>query len=100
MSDTISVYRGDGTRQAADVVEPLLSDDVLRERGIAEMDRQAHEMVSEVVSVVFDPTIRLGMIFEGSDRKTAKPYRGKVTGISITMGGSDVTMNVTLEKPA
>ena len=38
----IEVYRGDGAREGSPIVDPLLADDALIHRGVAEMDANAH----------------------------------------------------------
>jgi hypothetical protein len=49
----IEVYRGDGLRSGAPIVETLLSDDALLTRGIAEMDRNANAVNQVEIEVVF-----------------------------------------------
>ena len=68
----IEVYRGDGLRSGAPIVETLLSDDALLARGIAEMDRNAHAVNQVDMEVVFRPGLRLGQLIEAND-----PARGR-----------------------
>lgn len=100
MSDTIEVYRGDGSRRGTDINESLLADVVLTQRGIAEMDAHAHQFNEVTLEIVFDPTVKLGQLIQCSDPSSAKLYRGKVTGISITAALPDVVMVVDIERPA
>lgn len=95
----IEVYRGDGARSGSPIVEPLLSDDALRQRGVAEMDANAHAFNRIEMAVVFRPGIRLGQIVQASDPSTASAYRAKVTGIQITVSESAIDAQLTLEQP-
>jgi hypothetical protein len=95
----IEVYRGLGTREGAPVIEPLLSDDALIQRGTAEMDANAHAFNRVEMDVVFRPGIRLGDLVEASDPSTASVYRAKVTGIQITVSEAAIEMRLNLEQP-
>lgn len=95
----VEVYRGDGLREGSPIVEPLLSDDVLIHRGVAEMDANAHAFNRVELEVVFRPGFRLGQIVEATDPSTASPYRGKVTGIQITVSEADIQTHLNLEQP-
>lgn len=95
----IEVYRGDGTRQGVPIIEPLLSDEALLQRGIAEMDAHAHAHHRVDLSVVFRPGCRLGQLIEASDPSSAAPYRAKITGISLTISEALIEAQLTLEQP-
>ncbi len=95
----IEVYRGDGSSQGSPIVEPLLSDDALLQRGIAEMDANAHPINKVEMGVVFRPGFRLGQIVESTDPSTAIPYRAKVTGIAITVSEALIETRLNLEQP-
>ena len=95
----IEVYRGDGQRIGVPIVEPLLSDAALLQRGVAEMDANAHAFNQIDMAVVFRPGFRLGQIIEATDPSTASPYRAKVTGIQITVSEASIDANLTLEQP-
>lgn len=95
----IEVYRGDGTRQGSPIVEPLLSDEALRQRGIAEMDANAHADNRVELSVVFRPGFRLGQLIEATDPSTAIPYRAKITGIAISVSEALIETRLNLEQP-
>jgi len=95
----IEVYRGDGLREGAPIVEPLLSDEALIQRGIAEMDAHAHACNRVEMAVVFRPGFRLGQIVEASDPSTASPYRAKVTGIAIRVAEGVIDTRLDLEQP-
>lgn len=95
----IEVYRGDGLREGSPIVEPLLSDDALLHRGVAEMDANAHSFNRVELAVVFRPGFRLGQIVEATDPSTASPYRAKVTGIQITVSEADIQTHLNLEQP-
>lgn len=95
----IEVYRGDGLRQGSPIVEPLLSDEALRQRGIAEMDANAHADNRVELSVVFRPGFRLGQLIEATDPSTAIPYRAKITGIAITVSEALIETRLNLEQP-
>jgi hypothetical protein len=95
----IEVYRGEGAREGTPVVEPLLSDDALIHRGVAEMDANAHAFNQIEMAVVFRPGMRLGQIVEATDPSTASPYRAKVTGIQITVTEAAIDMQLNLEQP-
>ncbi len=95
----IEVYRGEGAREGTPVVEPLLSDDALIHRGLAEMDANAHAFNQIEMAVVFRPGVRLGQIVEATDPSTAAPYRAKVTGIQITVSEAAIDMQLNLEQP-
>lgn len=95
----IEVYRGLGTRQGTPVIEPLLSDEVLIQRGIAEMDVHAQAFNRVDMAVVFRPGLRLGQLIEASDPSSATPYRAKITGISISVIEALIEANLTLEQP-
>jgi len=95
----IEVYRGDGLRTGSPIVEPLLSDEALLQRGIAEMDANAHAFNRVELGVVFRPGFRLGQIIEATDPSTASPYRAKVTGMEITVTPASIETRLTLEQP-
>ncbi len=95
----LEVYRGDGRREGTPLVEPLLADDALIHRGIAEMEAHAHPFHQMEMAVVFRPGLRLGQLIEAADPSTAHPYRAKVTGIEITVAAGVIDLNLTLEQP-
>jgi hypothetical protein len=95
----IEVYRGQGTRQGTPIIEPLLSDDALIQRGIAEMDANAHAFNRVDMAVVFRPGLRLGQMIEANDPSSATPYRAKITGIGISVSEALIETNLTLEQP-
>ena len=95
----IEVYRGDGQREGSPITEPLLSDEALIQRGIAEMDAHAQPMNQVELSVVFRPGLCLGQIVEASDPSMAIPYRAKIVGIQITLTEDDIDTRLTLEQP-
>ena len=95
----LEVYRGDGLREGTPLVEPLLSDDALVQRGVAEMDAHAHAFNRVEMAVVFRPGFRLGQIVEATDPSTASPYRAKVTGIQITVSQAAIETHLNLEQP-
>lgn len=95
----IEVYRDNGLREGAPIVEPLLADDALLHRGVAEMDAHAHAFNRVELAVVFRPGLRLGQIVEATDPSTARPYRAKVTGIQITVSEANIDTRVNLEQP-
>jgi hypothetical protein len=95
----IEVYRGDGARQGSPIIEPLLSDDALRLRGLAEMDANAHANNRVELSVVFRPGLRLGQLIAATDPSAAIPYRAKITGIAITVSEALIETRLMLEQP-
>lgn len=95
----VEVYRGDGAREGSPIVELLLSDDALVQRGTAEMDANAHPFNRVELAVVFRPGFRLGQIVEATDPSTARPYRAKVTGIQITVSEAAIETRINLEQP-
>lgn len=95
----IEVYRGDGLREGAPIVEPLLSAEALLPRGIAEMNAEAHAFNRVELTIVFRPGIRLGQLVEATDPSTIKPYRAKVTGIQIQISEAAIETQLTLEQP-
>ena len=95
----IEVYRGDGSREGSPILEPLLADDALIHRGMAEMDANAHALNRVEMAVVFRPGFRLGQIVEATDPSMASPYRAKVTGIQITVSEAAIDARLTLERP-
>jgi hypothetical protein len=95
----LSVYRGDGAREGMPIVEPLLSDEALLHRGVAEMDAHAAPFNQVEMAVAFRPGLRLGQIVEATDPSAATPYRAKVTGIQITVTEASIDTTVTLEQP-
>ena len=95
----IEVYRGGGAREGSPIVEPLLADDALIHRGVAEMDANAHAFNRVEIAEVFRPGIRLGQIVEATDPSTASPYRAKVTGIQITVSEAAIETQLTMEQP-
>ena len=95
----VEVYRGDGLREGPPIVEPLLSDDALIQRGIAEMDANAQAFNHVEMAVVFRPGFRLGQIVEATDPSTASPYRAKITGIQITVSEAAIDARLNLEQP-
>lgn len=95
----IEVYRGDGLLPAPAIIEPLLSDDALLQRGIAEMDSHAHAFNRIELAVVFRPGLRLGQLIEASDPAAQRPCRAKITGISIDISAASIDTRLTLEQP-
>lgn len=95
----IEVYRGDGLREGTPIVEPLLSDEALLQRGVAEMDANAHPFNRVEMAVIYQPGFRLGQIVEATDPSTANAYRAKVTGIQITVSEAAIDTQLTLEQP-
>ncbi len=95
----LAVYRGDGAREGTPIVEPLLADDALVHRGVAEMDAHAHPFNQVEMELVFRPGLRLGQIVEATDPSTARPYRAKVTGIQITVSEASIETTLNLEQP-
>jgi len=95
----IEVYRGLGARQGTPIIEPLLSDEALIQRGIAEMDAHAQAFNRVDMAVVFRPGLQLGQLIEASDPSSATPYRAKITGISITVSEALIETRLTLEQP-
>lgn len=98
MTATIEVYRGDGSRQAADVVEPLLADSVLIYRGKAEMDADTAPMFKVGAEVVYRKSVRLGQLVSVRNIATSKNFRAKVTGVSMELKHGEATMNLVLER--
>lgn len=95
----IDVYRGDGLRSGAPIIEPLLSDEALLQRGIAEMDRHAHAFNQIELDVVFHPGLQLGQRVEALDPSTAYPYRAKIIGLEIQVTEANIQTRLTLEQP-
>jgi len=95
----LEVYRGDGQREGTPIVELLLSDEALLQRGVAEMDAHAHAFNQVEMEVVFRPGYRLGQIVEATDPSTALPYRAKITGIQITVSEAAIETRLNLEQP-
>jgi len=95
----IEVYRGLGARQGTPIIEPLLSDDMLIQRGLAELDAHAQAFNRVDMAVVFRPGLQLGQLIEASDPSSATPYRAKITGISITVSEALIETRLTLEQP-
>ena len=95
----VEVYRGDGLREGSPIDEPLLSDEALLHRGVAEMDANAHPFNRVEMAVIYQPGFRLGQIVEATDPSTASPYRAKVTGIQITVSEAAIDTQLTLEQP-
>lgn len=95
----LEVYRGDGQREGTPIVELLLSDEALLQRGVAEMDAHAHAFNQVEMEVVFRPGFRLGQIVEATDPSTALPYRAKITGIQIKVSEAAIETRLNLEQP-
>lgn len=95
----IEVYRGDGLLGGTPIIEPLLSDETLIQRGIAEMNRNAHAFNQIDLEVVFRPGLKLGQLVEALDPSTAHPYRAKITGIEIRVSEAAIDTHLTLEQP-
>lgn len=95
----IEVYRGDGLSSGNPVIEPLLSDEALIQRGMAEMNRNAHAFNQVDLEVVFRPGLKLGQLVEALDPSSAQPYRAKITGIEIRVTEVNIATHLTLEQP-
>ena len=95
----IETYRGDGAREGAPITEPLLADDALLPRGIAEMDAHAQTFNQLTLEVVFRPGMRLGQLIEAQDPASPRPYRAKITGIQIQITEASIEMQLRLEQP-
>lgn len=95
----IEVYRGDGSRAGPPIVEPLLADDALIHRGVAEIDANAQGFNRVELAVVFRPGFRLGQIVEATDPSTAHPYRAKIVGLQITVTEAAIDTRIDLEQP-
>lgn len=95
----IDVYRDDGLRSGTLILAPLLSDETLIQRGIAEMNQNAHAFNQIDLDVVFRPGLKLGQLVEALDPSTAHPYRAKITGIEIRVSEAAIDTHLTLEQP-
>ena len=96
---SIEVYRGSGDKPGAPVVEPLLADNVLTDRGRAEMDRNAHRLQSIEADVLFRQNLRIGQLVDLDDPSQATPRRGKVTGVSIVAGNGRIDCSLSILEP-
>jgi hypothetical protein len=97
---SIEVYRGAGDRPGAPIVDPLLSDEVLIVRGLAEMDRHAHVTQDIEMDTVFIPGVRLGQLGAVADPSApGGARRGRVTGVALSFDGSALECRLTLEAP-
>lgn len=95
----IEVYRDDGAREGAPVIEPMLADDALIHRGTAEMDAAAHAFNAVEMDIVFRPGLRLGQVVEAADPASPTAYRAKITGIQISVTAAGIDTQLTLEAP-
>ena len=93
----IEVYRDAGDRPGAPLIEPLLGDEVLIERGRAELDRHAHQPQEVDLDVIFRAGLRLGDLCEIADAAAAGPRRGRLTGISLSFDGATIDCRLALE---
>ena len=97
----------DGYRQAGDlpappIIELLLSDAALIERGRAELDAHAQAMDQLDLAIVYRPGLRLGQLVETSTPIRPDTLRGKITGIAIhvRVGEADTSLECTLNLEA
>lgn len=95
----IEVYRGDGAGQGVPIIEPLLADDALIHRGVAEMDAHAQPFNRVDLTVLFRPGLRLGQLIEAHDPTRPTPHRAKIIGISISISLAAIDGQLTLEQP-
>jgi hypothetical protein len=96
---TVEVYRGDGLRRGADISAPLLADNVLAVRGRAELDANAQDSTDIQLEILPMAGLRLGQLVEVQDPVKIRPYRAKITGISITGTLAAPSMAINLERP-
>lgn len=96
----IEVYRGDGTRRGDDVEVPILETTAaLIERGRVEMDRNAHQKKEADLEIVPRSNVRTGQLVSTDDSTSEGKVVGKVTGISITVSGGQITHRINVERP-
>jgi len=95
----IEVYRGAGNMPGEHVSAPMLSDAVLIERGRAEMDARAHDLVRATLDVVWVPELRLGQLVEAIDPVARQPMRGKIVGMQIEFAGNAINQQIVIEVP-
>lgn len=93
----IEVYRGKGDVRGLDIIAPMLSDSVLLDRGIAEMNANAQQVNDITLSVVYRSGLRLGQIIEVMN--PTGNYFAKITGMSINLSHGDAQLNLNLERP-
>lgn len=98
--DTVEVYRGDGSHRGSDVIAPLLADSVLIDRGVAEMNRNAHYFNEVTLGLVALPMVRLGKLCQVSDPTSDRLFLAKVTAISISVSHASVEATIDLERPS
>lgn len=92
----ISVYRDSGLIDGVPVVEPLLADSVLLERGISEINANSQQFNQVVASIVYRDGIRLGQIV--SVANPTGNYYGKITGISFELSHGNAQLRLNIER--
>jgi len=90
------VQRGEGTSQGADIVDPLMSTElVLLERGRAEIDK-ASGLQKVYLTCKYRGGVRTGQLAEVHDSLQGETYYGKIVGVAYRARGATVLLEVTL----
>jgi hypothetical protein len=96
----IFVQRGEGLNQGPDIVDGLLSNQlVMVERGRVEIDASSTALQKVYLSCRYRSGVKRGQLVEVSDALQGETYRGKVVGLSIQTQGPTTLLNVTLVRP-
>lgn len=95
----IEGYRYSGDRIGDPVSEPMLSDNVLSTRCIAELNRNAHPFTDVSLDIKFRNNLRLGQLVSVDDPLRPEPYRGVIRGLSISIRDSSIETHLDLEVP-
>lgn len=101
MTVDIIVLRGAGDKRGPDIVDPLVSEPVVAvERGRNELD--THSVLQQPIQMttVFRLGVELGQIAEVVDALQGAVWRGKITGISHRISGSEVQTTLDILRPA
>jgi len=104
MSVDVTVIRGDGSREAEDIEEPLVAQSATaaRARGSAVLDQAASRRVS-THATPYHGGLSARQLIEIDDPTYGPPVRGRVARITRTAsaaeGGRMSEMQITVERP-
>ena len=95
----IEVYRYLGDKQGDPIVEPLIPETMLVERGRYEMDKQAQQINSITCNIAYRGGLKLGQLLAIPDPSSSSMAKAKLTGISLSFTNGSAQQTLTMEKP-
>lgn len=94
----IELFRYDGLKVSEPVIEPLLSESSLLERGIYELNKSAQGSTNITASISYRGGLKLGQLVSLPDLTNSVPIKAKIIGIAITFSNGLANQTLTLQK--